>query len=76
MATVAAAATTPPNSTSVIKNTAPIIAKARKASPNMERRLAALSAASFAPLRHRRRWWEEGAMSKAADTAAHSRMAK
>ena len=48
MATVATVVTTPPNSASVIKEIAPIIAMARKISLNTERRLAALSVACFA----------------------------
>src|ERR671914_1471005 len=65
--TALTAAATPPNRTSVIKKMAPIIARARKANPPMLRRLAALSLSSLACWRHRRRWWEEGAISSAAE---------
>src|SRR5215208_1322888 len=74
--TALTAAHTPPNRTSVIKKMAPIIARARKANPPMLRRLAALSLSSLACWRHRRRWWEEGAMSSAAETPVHSSVAK
>jgi hypothetical protein len=60
----------------VIKKMAPIIARARKANPPMLRRLAALSLSSLACWRHRRRWWEEGAMSSAAEIPVHSSVAK
>src|SRR5215204_3561032 len=74
--TALTAAATPPNRTSVIKKMAPIIARARKANPPMLRRLAALSLSSLACWRHSRRWWEEGAMSSAAETPVHSSVAK
>src|SRR5215207_1418849 len=74
--TALTAAATPPNRTSVIKKMAPIIARARKANPPMLRRLAALSLSSLACWRHSRRWWEEGAMSSAAEIPVHSSVAK
>jgi hypothetical protein len=40
------------------------------------RRLDVRSVSSLVCWRHRRRWWEEGAMSRIADTAVHNSVAK